>query len=108
MMAQLACWLAQFSCFPCDGRLIRAHLLPRHLLRREGNAGAIADPRSWVPACGGPTGCSGHHGIFDYGSVRTLRVPREALPAGVEELAAELDLGWYLDRKYGPVGGLAF
>lgn len=91
------CFLAAFSDRPCDGRLIRAHLIPKQLLKRHG-----VDPwdeRSWVPACGGLTGCSGHHGALDV--ARTLRVPREALPACIEELAADAGLGWWLDRTYG-------
>ena len=83
---------------PCHGQLIRAHLLPRQLLRREGHLAAIDDPRSWVPACGGLTGSTGHHGAFDY--ARTLRLPYDALPAGTIELAEELGLDWYLDRTY--------
>lgn len=93
------CFLARFSTRPCDGRLVKAHLLPRQLLRRQGHPDAIDDPRSYVWACGGPCGCSAHHGAFDV--ARTLRVPRAAIPAGVEELAAELGLLWYLDREYG-------
>lgn len=87
----------------CDGALIRAHLLPRQLLMRElrdtqAALKAIDDPRSWVPACGGPTGCSGHHGMFD--TSRTLRLPFGALPAGTVELAEELGLSWWLSREY--------
>lgn len=83
---------------PCSGQLIRAHLIPQQLLKREGHAAAIVDPRSWVPACGGITGITGHHGAFD--TARTLRLPFEALPAGTVALAAELGLTWYLERTY--------
>lgn len=102
------CWLAQFSERPCEGQLIRAHLIPKQRIRRElrgrhdlgydGLDAAIWDPRVWVPACGGPTGCSGHHGVFDG---RQLYVPRWALPEGVEEYAREYGLVWSLDRDYG-------
>lgn len=112
---------------PCDGQLIRAHLVPRQLLKREFPYGAslgehgwfalgrsqawyhgltvvrvdelVADPRSWVPCCGGPMGNAGHHGMLDVS--KRLRIARADLPAAVEEFAAELGLGWWLDREYG-------
>jgi hypothetical protein len=88
---------------PCDGRLIRAHLIRRQVLKRELNAGRrlLEDPRLWVWCCGGPTGCSGHHGMLDV--ARTLRIPRERLPAVFEAACAELGLGWWVEREYGPV-----
>lgn len=87
----------------CEGRLIKAHLISRQVLIRElggvtGRA-AILDPRSWVWACGGIMGVSGHHGAFD--SSKRLRVRRDRLPPGVEDLAEELDLVWWLDRTFG-------
>lgn len=114
---------------PCDGALIRAHLVPRQLLKRDFPWGVVLaedgrwyrrfrgesrpeasrfrslkalcdDPRSFVACCGGPMGPGGHHGMLDQS--RTLRIPREQLPAAVEEFAAELGLVWWLDREYGP------
>lgn len=85
---------------PCDGRLVCAHLIPRQLLKREGFSAYIHDSRSFVPCCGGITGCSGHHGMLDHS--RKLRIPRDKLPPAVEDFAAELGLTWYLDREYGP------
>lgn len=100
------CWLAQFSDRPCSGRLVRAHLIPRQVLlrelRAEVSAGAISDRRSWVPACGGPQGDGGHHGMLDRPAVNELRVPRSALPPMLEVFAAEHGLSWFLDRCYGP------
>lgn len=93
------CQLARFSHRPCTGRLIRAHLIPRQLLNREGHADLIDDPRTYVLACGGITGIGGHHGEFD--QTRTLRVPRWALPPDTEALARDVGLSWYLDREYG-------
>ncbi len=107
---------------PCDGALIRAHLIPRQLLKREYPYGMVVvdgvreralrrerptrtlrelceDENGWVPCCGGSMGCSGHHGMLDYS--RTLRIPRDRLPAAVEQFAAELGLAWFLDREYG-------
>lgn len=111
---------------PCSGRLVRGHLLPRALMRRELRFGLVFedgawrklqrtedryelpyrsltdlvnDPRSWVPMCGGITGSGAHHGRVDYS--RTLRIPRSMIPAATEEFAAEIGLLWYLDREYG-------
>jgi hypothetical protein len=95
--------LAQFSSKPCDGELRRVHLIAKQALRRRGHD--LWDERAWVWACGGPwPGLSGCHGRFD---AFKLRVPREALPAGVEELAAELGMLFYLDRRFGPLPGAA-
>jgi hypothetical protein len=85
----------------CSGELVRCHLIPRSVLRRH-NVDELAHG-SWVWGCGGPTGLGGHHGMFDVG--RTLRLPREALPAATEELAMRIGLRWYLDRHYGLPGG---
>lgn len=101
-----ACWLAAHGVMengdpmpPCDGRLIRAHLIDKQVLKRFADSGRlIEDQRSFVLACGGPTGCSGHHGHFDYS--RRLRVPFSALPKGTIELAAEIGLDWWLERTY--------
>jgi hypothetical protein len=94
---------------PCDGRLVRCHLLPQQVLKQTRQYKALTseatryqflyDPRSWVWGCGGPTGLGGHHGQLD--TSKRLRVPRLVIPAGTEELAAELGLEWFLDRSYG-------
>lgn len=111
---------------PCDGRLVRCHLVPRRVIaeavqkrlhdaRRAGEitreeyderiGGAVVranrDERSWVWGCGGPMGNAGHHGMLD--ASRTLRVPRYRIPEATEVFAAELGLGWWLDREYGDV-----
>jgi hypothetical protein len=48
---------------PCDGRLVRVHLIPRQLLKRELNAApkVQTDPRGWVWGCGGPKGLAMGH-----------------------------------------------
>lgn len=97
------CWLAQFSDASCDGRMDRAHLISQQLMKRELRtsprivelAAILGDPRGWVPAC------RKHHGAFDV--ARTIRVPRSSLPVGVEDLALELGLEWWLEREYGPL-----
>lgn len=102
------CWFVQIpGAGSCDGALVRCHLLPKQLLRRrfphgfQGRSLAQlqADPRSWVWGCGGTMGDGGHHGRLD--TSRKLKIPRVMLPAGVEEMAAELALTWWLDREYG-------
>lgn len=111
---------------PCDGPLIRAHMIPKQTIKREVFSALVAggeqrsqarlmlasyadDHRSWVPCCGGPTGIGGHHGMLDGPSDH--RLPRAALPEGVEEYAAELDelvgravFASLLDRIYGTRG----
>lgn len=82
----------------CEGRLVRAHLIRQQVLRRVGFTD-LWDERLWVPACGGPTGCGGHHGLFDVS--RRLRLPREAIPRELDALAESIGLGWWLDREYG-------
>jgi hypothetical protein len=100
-----ACWFKDLpDAGPCDGRLVRCHLVRRQVLRRELNAApaVMNDPRGWVWGCGGPTGCSGHNGALDWS--RTLRVPRDRLPVEFMEFMEELALGWWVDREY-PEGG---
>lgn len=146
-----ACWLAgRPGVGPCDGRLVRAHLIPKQRIKREyplgvwwapgevyavvrnGRNGSLVrvvrsfrwerghtlpdvrpvdldvaevtvdelvwDGRCWVPVCGGPTGCGGHHGAFDG---RRIMVSRVDLPGAVEDFARDCALEWSLDRDYG-------
>ena len=53
----------------------------------------VSDPRIIVAAC------RRHHHLFDI--ARKLRIPREALPVGVEEFAYDYGLAWWLDKEYG-------
>jgi hypothetical protein len=99
------CYLARYGFMvdgsplpPCDGQLIKAHLLPRQLLKREGLAKLIHDDRTWVWACGGIMGNAGCHGRLD--ASRTLKLPFEALPQHLLELADEVGLFWWLEREY--------
>ena len=100
------CWLGVFGQMEngdpmpaCDGRLVRCHLIPKQQLSQKGHN--VWDARAWVWGCGGVTGIGGHHGMLD--QARTLRLPRGSLGPGVEELAYELGLLWWLDRTYGPL-----
>jgi hypothetical protein len=92
------CWLAWFSDTPCEGRLVRVHLLDKQVLKR-----ARLDPwdeRAWVWGCGGlGHGNEAHHGEFDS---RQLSVPRSELPSCVEDLAVEIGAERRLYRRYGP------
>jgi hypothetical protein len=92
------CWLKQFSTTPCDGQLVRCHLIPRQLLAREGHDALIEDRRTWVPGCGGPTGIGGHHGELD--TSRKLRIPLWRIPTETLLLLEEIGLGWWLEREY--------
>lgn len=107
---------------PCSGRLVRAHLIPKQVIRREvvsarskGPTGRwpidtaqraelariLWDERVIAPVCGGLMGNAGHHGALD--TARTLRIARAELPEGVEFFAAEYGLLWWLDREYGEI-----
>lgn len=89
----------------CDGRLVKAHLIPKQRIKREKQSllpkddlqWLIWDERVWTYMCGGPTGLGGHHGAFD---AKQIRIRRSHLPEGVEEFAAEYGLEWSLERDY--------
>lgn len=93
------CQLAAYSPNPCHGQLVRVHIVPRQLLKREKLDDLIFDSRTWVWGCGGIMGNGGHHGELDHS--RRLKIPRSAIPADTEQLMAEVGLGWWLDREYG-------
>jgi hypothetical protein len=102
------CWLAQFSDTPCDGALVRCHLIPRQRLKkswadiRHRWTGTlqelIDDRRTWVPACGGPMGVGGHHGELDFS--RKLRIPIWRLPTETLLLVEAIGLDWWVVREY--------
>jgi hypothetical protein len=96
------CQLARFSDVPCEGRLVRCHLIPQQVIRRELRAmfktgpakrdleNIVWDPRTWVWACGGfGHGNMGHHGLLD--NPGGIEPPWDALPDGVIEFAAKWD-----------------
>lgn len=86
---------------PCDGRLIKAHLVKRQVLRREFDKPTakrlIASQDSWVWCCGGAVGLGGHHGRFDG---HRLRIPRHCLPVAFVDMMTAVDMDWYVDRYY--------
>jgi hypothetical protein len=114
---------------PCDGALIRAHLVPKRMMKRELWAALnrtlapepardrlrdlMWDPRAWVPCCGGPTGIGGHHAVLDTpGLSLAPRLRRNELPEGLEAFVSELDgmldgrepFAVWVDKTYGPKG----
>lgn len=107
------CWFASIPhAGPCNGGLVRCHLIDKQVLRKEfphgleGRSYIIlqADPRSWVWGCGGPTGIGGHHGAFDG---LKLHIPRFLVPLETEQMAEELGIDWWLDKAYGPIEEVA-
>lgn len=106
----------------CAGQLDGHHLLPKRVLKRERGSGGVRlaattralytgtpsreveyeavtigallnDGRDGVPAC------RRHHDLVERALVR---IRRAELPRQVEEFAAEIGLGWYLEREFGP------
>lgn len=103
------CWLEEHGVHergempPCEGRLIRAHLLRQQVIVKNvrgctSRSPLLWDERLWVWACGGRTGIGGHHGMFDG---KAIKVARVKLPPELEEIALELELDWWLDKTYG-------
>lgn len=109
----------------CEGQLVKCHLIPQRVLKveiwgervRDAKRGRVRamgeafptklrdllwDPRVWVWGCGGIIGSAGHHGQLDFS--RKLKIPRDRLPAELEEFAAVYGLVHYLDREYGERG----
>jgi hypothetical protein len=121
MPAEFACWLSRFSDEPCDGQIVKCHLIPQQKLKRIWNEvyhakrlptqmypelsrwpslkHLLDDPATWVPGCGGPMGNAGHHGQLDHS--RTLRVPYARLPLQTIKLATDLMILPWLEQEYG-------
>lgn len=113
-MTPLECFFAHLG--GCQGRLVKAHLIPKQRIRRElvparypaGSSarkrfrervdGAVWDSRCWAWMCGGATGLGGHHGAFD---AKQIELHRNDLPKGLEEFAVEYGLAWSLEADYG-------
>jgi hypothetical protein len=118
------CWIAAHGIHergdmpPCEGPLVRCHLIPRQELRRIWNTyhhgirrseerrdlptSTLTDlmwhPATWVWGCGGIMGNAGHHAMLDHS--RTIRIPRSAIPPETVAFAQGLDLEWFLERYY--------
>lgn len=85
---------------PCEGLLVRCHLIDQQELNRRGLE--VGDPATYVAGCGGLTGLGGHHGMFDGGSPNKLRLRFADLPPNTVRFAEEHGLVPWLERKYGP------
>lgn len=87
---------------PCEGRLVKCHLVKRQTLDRElGKAEgrkAIAADWSWVLGCGGAMGPGGHHGQFKPDGPKPI--PLSMLPVDFTRRMAELGLWWYVERTF--------
>jgi hypothetical protein len=83
----------------CEGRLVKAHLVPKSRLKVELNwniqshHGRLWDSRCWRWMCGGPTGIGGHHGAYDAYQIRLHAWPEDFL-----EFLREYDIEWMADR----------
>lgn len=86
------CWFAEYATDPCAGRLEKAHILPKQLLRREDLGEHLWDEAVWVP------GCRHHH--FQFDAYRGLCVPLGAVPVETVAFADRHGLGWYLERRF--------
>jgi hypothetical protein len=100
-----SCWFEYLG--GCDGRLVKAHLIPKQRIKREvrvpvtvgyGINEVVWDERCWTWMCGGPTGIGGHHGAFD---AKQIRIQPWDLPPSLLEYAQEYGLEWCLERDYG-------
>jgi hypothetical protein len=87
----------------CEGRLVKAHLVPKSRLKQELRQRHIAindviwDERCWRFMCGGITGIGGHHGAYD---AKQIRIPREQVPPDLVAFLAEYELGWMVERYF--------
>lgn len=129
MSGRAGCWFAHLpGAGPCDGRLVRCHLIPKQLLAREFGKGAYLVNGRWLPSVearfvrGFPTslpyrsvknlqdderawvpGCGGPSGLEGHHGMLDgfkLALPRRLLPDAVIEYACELGLLWWIDKHY--------
>jgi hypothetical protein len=101
----------------CEGRLVKAHLIPKSSIKRELSArlgrhcvhtpktcpygavcadcgmaeilAAIWDERCWRWMCGGAVGLSGHHGAYDAKQIRLDEWPQDFV-----EFLVEHEIHW--------------
>jgi hypothetical protein len=81
----------------CQGRLVKAHLVPKQAIRREvpkaDECGVPWDDRAWRWMCGGPTGIGGHHGAYDAYQIRLHAWPEDFL-----RFLCEYDIEWMAEK----------
>jgi hypothetical protein len=81
----------EFEGRPCRGGVQGHHIIAKQTLRRLGLAEFVMDKRNRLPVC---------EYRHEQHTTGFKPIPRALLPASVFEFAAELGLGWYLDRHY--------
>jgi hypothetical protein len=116
------CWFKGLpDAGPCEGRLVKCHLVKQQVLKREirsaraeyartgvtpnhllipksMEAALLAEPWTWVWGCGGPMGPGGHHGQFKPDGPKPI--PLSLLPVDFTRRMAELGLWWYVERTF--------
>jgi hypothetical protein len=127
-----SCWFAQFSSQPCEGGLIRAHLIPKQRFRAEFPNGAVLVDGKWLRAVEGQfmredpeveiaarrtlaelqdderawrPCCGGLVGLTGHHGDfdgHRLHISFTELPSETIEYAAELGFLPRLERTYGP------
>jgi hypothetical protein len=105
-MSEPECFFAHLG--GCEGRLVKAHLVPKSVLKREWQTARyhgrlstevhigdmIDDCRCWRWMCGGlGYGNSGHHGMYDQYQIRLHAWPEDFL-----EFLREHDIEWMADK----------
>ncbi|UTI65626.1 hypothetical protein NBH00_05295 [Paraconexibacter antarcticus] len=74
-------------------------MIPKQRIKRQftGERKDLLDEVIWHPSCWVPA-CRKHHGDFDN---HVFRIPRSALPQGVEIFAEALGMAWSLEADFG-------
>lgn len=75
----------------CEGDLQAHHVITQQQLRKRGLSDVAWDVRNGMGLC------ERHHRRH---TNATERIPYELVSAGTHEFAAELELGWLIDRYY--------
>jgi hypothetical protein len=86
-----SCMVCRFEGVACRGPVQGHHIISRQTLRRLGFHEHLLDRRNRLAVCE-------HRHEQHTSGFRPI--PRRLLPGSVFEFAAELGLGWWLDRYY--------
>lgn len=82
----------------CRGPVQGHHVIAKQKLKQLGHSDLLLDKRNRLAVC---------ERRHEQHTTGYRPIPRACLPDSVFEFAAELNLGWYLDRYYGPAGDAA-
>jgi hypothetical protein len=95
----MQCWFAGRGAGPCEGKLDKAHWIPKQRIKREFKHAdqEQLDELVWHPAVWSPM-CRKHHSAFD---AKMLRIRREDVPLQAERWAEMFGMTWSLDVDYG-------